>query len=197
MKYSLIVLLSFLILGCGNDANDTSNKFEKELLTFRKSRNKKMTGANSPLPAEERKNFIGLNFYPPNQSLMIKAKFDLIFTQNVIEMKTNTDRVPQFIPFGTITFNYLEKKHVLTAYKSLDSPSNELFIPFTDLSNGNETYTTGRYIDVDIPLNDSIILDFNRCYNPYCAYSTKFSCPIPPIENHLDVKIKAGEKKSH
>jgi uncharacterized protein (DUF1684 family) len=71
-----------------------------------------------------------------------------------------------------------------------------LFIPFTDLTNGEETYEVGRYIEFSIPESDSVVLDFNQCYNPYCSYGAgKYSCPIPPEANHLPVAIPAGEKK--
>jgi uncharacterized protein (DUF1684 family) len=69
-----------------------------------------------------------------------------------------------------------------------------LFIPFRDLTSGKESYGGGRYIDTEIPAGETLILDFNRAYNPYCAYSHRYSCPIPPEENTLKVEIRAGEK---
>jgi len=197
MKIAFYLLLPLFLFSCSSESKVSENDFEKELASFRKSRNKKMAGNNSPIPKEKRKNFIALNFYPPNKDFQFKAKFDLIFSQEIIELQTNTDRIPQFIPFGKITFEYFNKNYVLTAYKSVDNPSDELFIPFTDLSNGKNSYITGRYLDLEIPQKDSITLDFNRCYNPYCAYNPKYSCPIPPSQNHIDIDIKAGEKKAH
>jgi uncharacterized protein (DUF1684 family) len=67
-----------------------------------------------------------------------------------------------------------------------------LFLPFTDLTNGNETYGSGRYIDLRIPERETIIIDFNKAYNPYCAYNYGYACPIPPKENKLKVEIRAG-----
>lgn len=72
-----------------------------------------------------------------------------------------------------------------------------LFLLFTDLTSGNESYGGGRYIDLRIPDDDEVILDFNKSYNPYCAYNYNYSCPIPPAENHLDISVKAGVKKPH
>ena len=69
-----------------------------------------------------------------------------------------------------------------------------LFVPFTDLTNGKGSYSGGRYIDTRIPPGKKIVLDFNKAYNPYCAYNGKYSCPIPPEENHLEVEIRAGVK---
>ena len=85
---------------------------------------------------------------------------------------------------------------VLTALKtSLEGPDAKfLFVPFKDDTNGRETYEVGRFIDLEEPEGDEVILDFNRCYNPLCNYSPAYNCPLPPLENFLDVEIKAGEK---
>ena len=72
---------------------------------------------------------------------------------------------------------------------------NYIFLPFTDMSNGKTSYEGGRYIDLEVPKGDELIIDFNQAYNPYCAYNPKFSCPIPPKRNHLDTFIEAGVKK--
>jgi uncharacterized protein (DUF1684 family) len=74
---------------------------------------------------------------------------------------------------------------------------DHLFVPFTDKTNGNETYEIGRYIDMVIPSGDEVILDFNLAYNPYCSYNPNYSCPIPPAANDLPIEIKSGEKKYH
>jgi uncharacterized protein (DUF1684 family) len=71
---------------------------------------------------------------------------------------------------------------------------NHIFVPFTDLTTGSESYGGGRYVDLELPFSDKVIIDFNRAYNPYCAYNHKYSCAIPPEENHLNVAIKAGVK---
>jgi uncharacterized protein (DUF1684 family) len=72
---------------------------------------------------------------------------------------------------------------------------NLLFLPFRDKTNGKTTYGAGRYLDISFPASDSIYLDFNKAYNPYCAYDDRWSCPLVPFENHLEVSILAGEKK--
>jgi len=77
----------------------------------------------------------------------------------------------------------------------LSQDTNLLFVPFRDGTSGKETYGGGRYFDCEIPpIGNSILLDFNKAYNPYCAYNPRFSCVIPPEENRLKIKIEAGEK---
>ncbi|MBU1369169.1 MAG: DUF1684 domain-containing protein, partial [Bacteroidetes bacterium] len=117
-------------------------------------------------------------------------------------MATTTDRMPEYRKYGTLQFSKADTLLTLTAYQNLDmlkknSTYKGLFIPFKDKTNGKLTYGGGRYLDVDIPENQTLTIDFNRAYNPYCAYDSKWSCPIPPYENHLQVSILAGEKKFH
>lgn len=114
-------------------------------------------------------------------------------------MKTTTERLPVYDKYGTLTFELDDKTYKLSVYQSHSLRNNKkyknyLFLPFTDLTNGNETYGGGRYIDFTIPDSDVVVIDFNKAYNPYCVYSDKYSCPIPPKENHLPIKITAGIK---
>jgi uncharacterized protein (DUF1684 family) len=96
-----------------------------------------------------------------------------------------------------VTFTLEKSLLTLKAYRAQNSTDSSLFVPFNDLTNGVETYKSGRYLNLYIPDNGAIVVDFNLAYNPYCAYNKKYSCPIPPVENRLNVKIKAGEKKYH
>jgi uncharacterized protein len=116
-------------------------------------------------------------------------------------MKTTTDRLPDYSKYGEITFEIDGRQYKLEVYQSPDvmkMPGYEdyLFIPFTDLTNGDETYEVGRYLEFRIPETEDVIIDFNKCYNPYCSYgSNRYSCPIPPEANHLPIAIPVGEKK--
>jgi uncharacterized protein (DUF1684 family) len=103
--------------------------------------------------------------------------------------------------YGIATFTINGKECKLSVYqfmKLINDPQykNDLFLPFKDLSNGKETYGGGRFLELVIPEGDELVIDFNKAYNPLCCYhNPKYSCPIPPAENHLQVKILAGEKK--
>ena len=122
-------------------------------------------------------------------------------------MPTTTDRLPLYRKYGIATFTLNNKKLELSLYQHQTtstsySDENLLFLPYKDTSNGTTSYGGGRYIDIETPKkdNNTIIIDFNKSYNPYCAYNYKFSCPIPPIENNLPIAILAGVKaynKSH
>jgi uncharacterized protein (DUF1684 family) len=118
-------------------------------------------------------------------------------------MKTTGVREPEYRKYGEVHFVLQGQQLRLNVYQSLDlvhTPGYEdyLFIPFTDLTNGHETYGGGRYLDFRIPKAASVWLDFNRAYNPYCAYTSgKYSCPVPPPENRLPVAVRAGVRSDH
>ena len=147
-----------------------------------------------------RKHFNGLNYYPINLDYRVKATF--VKTENPVlfQMKTTTSRLPEYQKYGEVHFKLDGEERVLEVYQNPElskKPGLEdyLFIPFTDETNGIDTYEVGRYLDFRIPKSDDVIIDFNKCYNPYCSYGSGFSCPIPPEVNHLPLKILAGEMK--
>ncbi len=154
----------------------------------------------SPLDKKLRKDFKGLNYYPVNLDYRIKAKF--VKTENPVlfKMKTTTTRLPEYLKYGEVHFKLDGEERVLEVYQSPEISKMEdfedyLFIPFTDETNGIDTYEVGRYLDFRIPTSEEVIIDFNKCYNPYCSYGSAYSCPIPPEVNHLPLKIQAGEMK--
>ncbi len=151
----------------------------------------------SPLTDEDRATFKGLEFFDIDTTYYIIAKF--VETPNTapFKMKTTTDRLPIYRKYGEAHFKLHGKDEVLNVYQNVSllgglASEDFLFIPFTDNTNGSASYGGGRYLDVEMPEGDRIIINFNKAYNPYCAYNAKYSCPIPPAENHLNAEIKAG-----
>lgn len=158
--------------------------------------------STSPLKTADLKNFKGLDFFPIDSSFIVIAKLKRTENAPIFEMATTTDRKPLYKEFGILNFTLEGKKFELTIYQSQDNTTDEkyknyLFLPFTDDTSGNESYGGGRYMDVmttDIKKNNTILLNFNNTYNPYCAYNDKYSCPLTPRKNHLNIEIKAGVK---
>jgi uncharacterized protein (DUF1684 family) len=152
----------------------------------------------SPLKAKDLESFKSLNFFDVNMAFCVKAKLVLTPEEKPFEMLTTTDRKPLYVKYGILHFEINGKACQLEAYKSIPKDksiiNNFLFIPFTDLTSGNESYGGGRYLDIEIPESDALTIDFNKCYNPYCAYNEKYSCPLTPAVNDLAVEIKAGVK---
>jgi len=138
------------------------------------------------------------NYFPINQDFLIKAEFTIDTTGEVFGMATNTKRKPNYRVYGYLKFKVSDTLQKLTLYQNVDFMHDPeygkyLFIPFRDKTNSKTTYGAGRYLEIVIPNSDTVMLDFNRAYNPYCAYSDRWSCPLVPFENHLDVYIVAGE----
>ena len=142
--------------------------------------------------------FEGLEFFPIDSLFVVKANLKRTPNTPFFDMKTTTTRVTKERVFGVLTFSINNESYNLNVYQSAsdsDAESDYLFLPFLDTTNGTETYGGGRYIDLTIPEGNQMIIDFNKSYNPYCAYNEKYSCPIVPRENYLSLKIKAGVKR--
>jgi hypothetical protein len=153
----------------------------------------------SPLKDKDRKHFEGLDFFKFDAAYVVNAKFEKSPNENPFEMKTSTERRPMYIRYGELSFELKGKHYKLNIYQNLELIEKEgyedyLFLPFLDETNGLESYGGGRYIDARIPSGDTMEIDFNKAYNPYCAYNDKYSCPIVPRENYMKTKIEAGVK---
>ncbi len=142
-----------------------------------------------------------LQFYKPKKKYRVECTFERTPKEESFDMATYSGKTKQFVKYGTLSFHLNGQDLQLAVYqnlmlKKMEKYKEYLFIPFKDLTNGETTYGGGRYFDImisDIKENQ-LTLDFNKCYNPYCAFSDGYNCPIPPQENHLDIQIKAGEK---
>ena len=150
---------------------------------------------SSPLLAEERGNFTGLDYYPLNPELRFQVRLERYPRPKTIRMATNTGDIRSGLLYGFFEFtveNQLCRTQVYRLEETFSKPA--LFIPFLDATSGMETYEGGRYIDLTENTSGLYDLDFNRAYNPYCAYNPEYSCPAPPNENTLPAPIRAGEK---
>jgi len=154
----------------------------------------------SPLGKDAITAFRGLPYFPVDTNWNKKAKVKIDTSEAPFYMSTTTDRLPLYRKYAILTFIQNDSIFTLQAYQNLDHKKknpeyNSLFIPFKDLTNGHETYGGGRYLDIEIPSGNQTNIDFNKAYNPYCAYHERWSCPLPPFENYLTTAVKAGVKK--
>lgn len=156
----------------------------------------------SPLEAEDLKIFKTLDFFSINEKFVVEARLEKSKNEKAFKMKTSTTRLPEYIKYGELHFVLDGKELHLNVYQNVDlikkaGFEDYLFLPFSDLTSGKESYIGGRYIDLRIPKSSTITIDFNTAYNPYCAYNHAYSCPIVPLENDLVIAIEAGVKKFH
>ena len=180
-------------MSCAQSYKKTINEYREE---YKKSF---MNDDRSPLKKEDVQY---MRFFSPDKKYMVNAQFIKTQLAYPFDMSTFDGQKRKYIEYGTLVFDLIGKKYTLRVYQNLSmmsSPDHQdlLFLPFTDMTNDKETYGGGRYLDFHIKdIQENILkLDFNKAYNPYCAYSSEYSCPKPPEENNLKVAIKAGEKK--
>lgn len=198
MKYLLSILTTIIFFSCAKK----NSSYEDEIKLFQYDINRGFADASkSPLTKEDLKTFKGLAFFDIDENYKIEAEIELTPDAPVFEMKTNTERLPLYKKYGVAHFSINGKKLELNVYQEQQlatnfNSENFLFLPFNDATNGTTTYGGGRYLDLEIPKEGSkkIRIDFNKAYNPYCAYNYTFSCPIPPSENNLPIAIPVGVK---
>ncbi len=194
------LLLNIFLVSCTPSKRLLSDPYAAAIEAHRESYKQNfLNAANSPL---DKKGVRKLVFYPADSVFKIEGKFTKTSNAKPFDLPTSNGKMKQYVEYGKITLSIRDTVCTLTIYQSLQLRTmpqykDYLFLPFKDFTNGESTYGGGRYLDFkmsDIQENQTIIIDFNKAYNPYCAYSDGYSCPIPPSENHLQVFIEAGEK---
>ncbi|WP_330443072.1 DUF1684 domain-containing protein [Flavobacterium sp. C4GT6] len=170
-------------------------------VAFQEKMNKEYANPDeSPLTKEDIKTFKSLEFYPIDTDFCVEAKLVKTPNEKPFYMQTTTSRKPRYRKYGELHFTLKGKEVKLDVFQSMDMMKMEeykdyLFLPFTDLTSGNGSYGGGRYVDLKIPAGNTLTVDFNTAYNPYCAYNHSYSCPVPPEQNDILVEIKAGVKE--
>ena len=195
MRILVVLLIAFSFVNCTHN--------EKQVLDetpFQKKMNAEYKDASkSPLKKKDLKVFKSLDFFPFDSTFIVEASLKRTRDTEWFNMKTTTDRLSKERIFGILSFELQGQSFKLNVYQGEELMEEEgfkdyLFLPFIDNTNGTSTYAGGRYIDLRIPDGDTIEIDFNSAYNPYCAYNEKYSCPLVPRVNALDINVNAGIK---
>jgi len=190
-----LILICFLLLV----KNSFSQAYEDTIREIRVKHYAELIDPKSELlTQEERDHFEGLSYYEIDTNYRVIAAF-IKSKGKRFKMPTSTEREPIYRRYGYLDFKINDSIFRLSVFQNMDLKKNKefknyLFIPFRDATCQYESYGGGRYIDVKIPKGKIISIDFNLAYNPYCAYSIRYSCPIPPEENTLKTAIPSGEK---
>lgn len=198
MKKSILLIIISLssILGYAQ----AKGSFRERVSKFQSELNEEFRNPKeSPLDSLSLIHFSELEFFPPDSSFCFQATLERTPDEKPFMMKKSKNKEAPYVKYGIISFSYQQVTYRLPVYKNLVLCEKEgfqdyLFLPFTDPTNGISTYGGGRYIDLREPRGNEILLDFNLAYNPYCAYSHRYSCPVPPKENDLPFEVKAGVK---
>ena len=170
--------------------------YVKDLLAARQEKNREfMISPDSPLNSEKKRSFKGLPYFPPNQEWVFSAELKMEKGEgDTLELALNNGDKEQLIRVGKLTFTKDGVPFSVSCFRNPYAEDDRLFVPFRDASSGIESYGGGRYLDAQSQ-GEAVILDFNRAYNPFCAYNDDFICVIPPEENRISLKILAGEQK--
>jgi uncharacterized protein (DUF1684 family) len=176
-------------------------EYVKEVTKFRREKDRYFGASDeSPIPhAERHAGFAGLSYYPPDPAFRVQAAVVPFANPEVVRLATSTGEVRPQQRYAELRFRIGDRDLRLTGFADPGvHHTHELFVPFRDATSGKETYGAGRYLEVDVEHGadgtETAEIDFNLAYNPYCAYSEFYSCPVPPPENTLSAPIPAGER---
>ena len=151
--------------------------------------------SESPVPENKKPEFLPLAYFSIDPAYSVPASLEQTTDRTIIEMPTSVGAQRQMRKVGTLHFSLKGQPMQLSAFIEVGSASvDHLFVPFTDLTSGTETYPAGRYLDLDRNASGVYVIDFNRAYHPYCYYNPTFDCPYPPAENRLNIPVRAGER---
>jgi uncharacterized protein (DUF1684 family) len=184
----IIIIISIYSLALKAEVTD----YDEKIIAHRTERDIWFSNDfNSPFQVTNTP-FKRISYYEPDPKYLVHAKVIKAVTPDSVVLITNTGESQVYEIYGNALFEIANTTCLLQLLKAPES--DQLFLPFMDKTSGNTTYGAGRYLDLDMPGNDSIIIDFNLAYSPYCAYTEVYSCPFPPKANVLSVAIEAGEK---
>ncbi len=153
------------------------------------------TAATSPIPAAQRAAFGGLRYFKPDAAYRVVARLTRAAGMAPMPLALTGGAADAYVRWGTAEFELGGQPQKLNLLQK-QGDTKELFVPFTDPTNGEQTYGGGRYLDLPVPAPEAteITLDFNAAYSPFCAYNHDYSCPRPPADNRLTVPVLAGEQ---
>jgi uncharacterized protein (DUF1684 family) len=153
------------------------------------------SASDSPVKPDKRGQFLPLAYYAPDEGYRVPAMLAPYQGEEAMEMPTSTGKRRDMRRAGQLKFSVKGQTLTLTAFvEATDRQMTRLFVPFNDQTNGSETYTAGRYLDLTRTTTGLYDLDFNRAYQPYCYFNDEYDCPFPPAENRLGIPIRAGER---
>jgi uncharacterized protein (DUF1684 family) len=190
-KWLPAILAAVLAMGC--QASEAPNSID--VATWRAEKDRFMRSSESPVPEDKRASFPPLTYFAIDPGYQVPASLAVAPGDAVLELSTSTGQRRKMRKIGTLSFTL--KGEALTLSAFVDASTNDvsrLFVPFGDLTNGNETYPGGRYLDLDRTATGIYDLDLNRAYHPFCVFNVNYDCPYPPRENRLKVAVRAGER---
>lgn len=182
-------------ISCSNSPPDDRDYVTK-LSAERTAKDTAFVRDAEPVPQDRKKELLPLAYFPIDPEYSVPAQLEPIDDPTVLDMPTSTGTQRKMRRVGALQFTLKGQPMKLTAFVEVEAPDlNRLFVPFSDMTSGTETYPAGRYLDLERSKTGVYVLDFNRAYHPYCYYNPTWDCPYPPAENRLKMPVRAGEKR--
>jgi uncharacterized protein (DUF1684 family) len=152
------------------------------------------SSSDSPIPPAKKSALLPLAYYPVDEAYAVPAELEMSPDRSRLKIPTSTGKLRDYERVGTLRFSLKGQRLQLTAFSEVGQRVSRLFVPFADATSGEETYSAGRYMELDPTATGIYVVDFNGAYHPFCYYNEEYDCPFPPAENRLDVPIRAGER---
>lgn len=190
----LALTLALAVSACRN-APPEATGYAGKIEASRKAKDANFRATNDPVPADKKDLFLPLAYFPVDPDYNVPGVLRPSTDSPTMMMPTSTGQQRQMRRVGNLEFTLKGQPMKLTAFVEVGAPDlNRLFVPFTDMTSGTETYPAGRYMDLDRTPTGVYEMDFNLAYHPYCYFNETYDCPFPPAENRLKIPIHAGEK---
>jgi uncharacterized protein (DUF1684 family) len=194
----VISTVALLLVGCnaGNPPPaETGVDYVGQIQTDRAAKDDAFRKqANQPVPPDKVSEFLPLKYFPPDPDYSVPAALTPSTERIVVQMPTSGGKIRNQRRVGTLEFTLKGQPLTLPAYVEEGADLNRLFVPFSDMTSGTETYSAGRYLELDRTASGVYTIDFNKAYNPWCYYNPDFDCPYPPRDSRLPLPIRAGER---
>jgi uncharacterized protein len=189
------VVAVLLLASCANRPPEEPKDYADKIAADRASKDAAFGRDSDPIPQNRKAELLPLGYFPIDPDYNVGAALKVIDDPTIIDMTTSSGGADKFRRVGTLEFSLKGQPLKLTAFMPASSRNaDRLFVPFSDLTSGTETYAAGRFLDIDRTATGIYQIDFNRAYFPYCYYSPTWECPYPPAENRLKVPVRAGER---
>ncbi|MGE5798329.1 MAG: DUF1684 domain-containing protein [Ignavibacteria bacterium] len=197
----LLFINLILLISCGKNYTPEEKNYIEKVEKYRAEKDQYMKNdPGSPFNFKGKIDFEPLKYYDPDPQLVFKSRLFVYDKKDTVKVFGTKGEERTSVRFGFVKLNYKNKKYKLNVYKGTAGDGDEYYsIWFTDNTTGNQTYGVGRYLDFELNPDSNFVytIDFNLTYNPYCAYSPKYSCAVPTKEDHIDLAVEAGEKNFH
>lgn len=195
---ALCVALVAPACGTGGPANTPSDPAAEYVSRIQTDRARKdaalLRQVGEPIPLAKQRFYLPLKYFPVDPAYVVVAAFTPASARTPLQMPTSTGKLRDVERVGTLSFTLKGESLSLGAFAEAGDPPNRLFVPFTDLTSGTETYAAGRYLELERTPTGICTIDFNRAFHPFCYYNESYDCPYPPPSNRLPIPVRAGEK---